>query len=82
MPKLKTPMSFETTFGTYMVDELVGEGGAGRVYDGVGIDRSPIALKILARTAASTDTGESIKALQSQLKWHAREESNLRPSGS
>jgi hypothetical protein len=35
--KLKKPISFETTFGTYVVDELLGEGGAGHVYGGLGI---------------------------------------------
>jgi hypothetical protein len=40
--KLKTPISFETTFGTYVVDELLGEGGAGRVYGGLGIDEMPV----------------------------------------
>jgi serine/threonine protein kinase len=53
--KLKKPISFETTFGTYVVDELLGEGGAGRVYGGVGIDGTPIALKILAKERATAD---------------------------
>ncbi len=55
MAKLKKPLSFETTFGTYSVDELLGEGGAGRVYGGVGIDQTPIALKVLAEERANTD---------------------------
>jgi serine/threonine protein kinase len=53
--KLKKSISFETTFGTYVVDELLGEGGAGRVYGGVGIDGTPIALKILAKERATAD---------------------------
>lgn len=31
-----------------MFDELLGEGGAGRVYGGVGIDKTAVALKVLA----------------------------------
>src|SRR5258706_15498037 len=55
MHKLRKPISFETTFGTYVVDELLGEGGAGRVYGGLGIDQTPIALKVLAEDRATTD---------------------------
>jgi serine/threonine protein kinase len=61
MPKLKNAISFETTFGTYVVDELIGEGGAGRVFGGVDHDRSPIALKILANARASTDKRRRFK---------------------
>src|SRR6266851_262351 len=53
MSKLKKPVSYETTFGVYEVHELLGEGGAGCVYGGVGIDGTAIALKLL--TKASTD---------------------------
>lgn len=53
MSKLKTPITFETAFGSYVVDELIGEGGAGRVYGGVAADRSSVAIKVL--TNASTD---------------------------
>jgi hypothetical protein len=35
MGKLKKPAKFETTFDTYVADELRGEGSAGRVYGGV-----------------------------------------------
>jgi hypothetical protein len=41
--KLSKPISFETTFGTYVVDVVLGEGGAGRVYGGVGPDQAAIA---------------------------------------
>jgi eukaryotic-like serine/threonine-protein kinase len=53
--KLKKPISFETTFGTYVVDEILGEGGAGRVYGGVGPDSAAIALKVLAPDRATAD---------------------------
>ncbi len=61
MTKLKTPISFETTFGTYVVDELLGEGGAGRVYGGLGIDQKPIALKILAQDKTTSDKRRRFK---------------------
>ncbi len=61
MSKLKKPIAFETTFGTYMVDELLGEGGAGRVYGGAGIDGMPIALKVLAQERANTDKRKRFK---------------------
>jgi serine/threonine protein kinase len=61
LPKLKKPISFETTFGTYVVDELLGEGGAGRVYGGKDNDQSPIALKILAEDRATTDKRRRFK---------------------
>lgn len=61
MPKLKKRISFETTFGVYVVDELLGEGGAGRVYGGVGPDETPIALKVLAEGRASADKRRRFK---------------------
>lgn len=61
MSKLKKPVSFETTFGVYVVDELLGEGGAGRVYGGVGPDRTAIALKVLAEERASADKRRRFK---------------------
>ena len=61
MPELKKPISFETAFGTYVVDELLGEGGAGRVYGGSGIDGTPIALKLLAEDRATSDKRRRFK---------------------
>ncbi len=61
MPKLKKRVSFETTFGVYVVDELLGEGGAGRVYGGVGPDETPIALKVLAEERATADKRRRFK---------------------
>lgn len=55
MSKLKSPTTFETTFGTYEVTELIGEGGAGRVYGGKGLDGKPIALKVLSEDRASKE---------------------------
>jgi serine/threonine protein kinase len=61
LSKLKKPISFETTFGTYVVDELLGEGGAGRVYGGNANDQSPIALKVLAEERVTTDKRRRFK---------------------
>ncbi len=55
MTRLKKPVTFETTFGVYSVDELLGEGGAGRVYGGAGPDGTPVAVKVLAAERASAD---------------------------
>ena len=55
MTKLKKPVEFETTFGVYTVHELLGEGGAGRVYGGVGPDGTRIAVKVLAGERASPE---------------------------
>lgn len=52
MPKLKQPVSYETTFGAYVVDEQIGEGGAGRVYGGATPEGFPIALKVLTSSSA------------------------------
>ena len=55
MTKLKKQVTLETTFGTYVVDELLGEGGAGRVYGGNGLDGTLVALKVLKKEHASSD---------------------------
>lgn len=61
MSKLKKPVTFETTFGIYSVDEQLGEGGAGRVYGGVGADGTPVAVKVLAEDRASADKRRRFK---------------------
>ncbi len=38
MPLLRSPATFETTFGAYEPNESIGEGGAGRIYGGKGFD--------------------------------------------
>ena len=55
MANLKKRVTFETTFGVYVVDELLGEDGAGRVYGGSGPYGAPVALKVLAKERASAD---------------------------
>lgn len=61
MTKLSKPISFETAFGAYRVDEILGEGGAGRVYGGVDLDDAPIALKVLAQERATADKRRRFK---------------------
>lgn len=61
MTKLKKPVTFETTFGIYTIDEQLGEGGAGRVYGGVGADGTPVAVKVLAEDRASADKRRRFK---------------------
>jgi serine/threonine protein kinase len=59
--KLKTPITFETAFGPYTVDEVLGEGGAGRVYGGVSAEGLKIAVKVLASDRVSTDKRRRFK---------------------
>jgi|ERR1019366_1787460 serine/threonine protein kinase len=61
MTKLNKKLTFETTFGLYVVDELLGEGGAGRVYGGVGPDATAVALKVLTEERASSDKRRRFK---------------------
>lgn len=61
MSKLKAAVTFETTFGTYTVDELLGEGGAGRVFGGKGHDGTSIAIKVLSKERASSDKRSRFK---------------------
>jgi serine/threonine protein kinase len=59
--KLSKPLSFETAFGVYRVDEILGEGGAGRVYGGGDLDGMPIAIKVLAQERATADKRRRFK---------------------
>lgn len=61
MSKLREPINLETTFGTYIVDEVIGEGGAGRVYAGTGPDSIPVAVKVLSKERASSDKRRRFK---------------------
>ena len=49
--KLKSPVTLETAFNEYIVDEVVGEGGAGRVFGGKSGTGEAIAVKLLTSTA-------------------------------
>jgi serine/threonine protein kinase len=61
VPPLKKQLTFETAFGLYVASEILGEGGAGRVYGGKGPDGSAIALKVLAEDRASSDKRQRFK---------------------
>jgi serine/threonine protein kinase len=61
MTKREKSISFEATFGTYVVDELLGEGGAGQVYGELGIDQTAVALKILDGERATADKRRRFK---------------------
>lgn len=52
MSKLKKPIEVETTCDTYRLDQIIGEGGAGRVYGGVDGVGKPIALKLLTNVTS------------------------------
>lgn len=49
---LKSPIRLETAFGEYTVNEILGEGGAGRVYGGRSANDDPVAIKVLTSTAS------------------------------
>jgi serine/threonine protein kinase len=52
VPKLKNPINLQTTFGEYTLSEIIGEGGAGRVYGGEDSLAVPIAVKVLTGAGA------------------------------
>jgi serine/threonine protein kinase len=59
--KLKKAFSLETTFGPYTVDELLGEGGAGRVYGGLSPEGTKIAIKVLSADRVTNDKRRRFK---------------------
>lgn len=58
---LKKPIRFDTTFGTYDANVILGEGGSGIVYGGNDPDGVDIAVKILASDRASGDKRRRFK---------------------
>lgn len=52
MSILKEPVELATAFGLYTVNEIIGEGGAGRVYAGTGDDGTQVAIKVLSDTSS------------------------------
>ena len=61
MGTLKKPITVETTFADYTLEELIGEGGAGRVYGGRSGDGSAVAVKVLSQGHASSDKRRRFK---------------------
>lgn len=61
--KLRTPLHFETAFARYKATEVIGEGGAGRVYGAVedGDGGQSVAIKVLHAQAASLDKRKRFK---------------------
>lgn len=51
MAKLKSPVALETAFAVYTLDEILGEGGAGRVYGGKSAEGAAVAVKVLTNTS-------------------------------
>lgn len=47
MSKLKKPVQVETAFNAYQLTEVLGEGGAGRVYGGIDSAGDAVAVKVL-----------------------------------
>lgn len=47
MSLLKKPIELETAFNNYTLTDLLGEGGAGRVYGGDDASGQEVAIKIL-----------------------------------
>jgi serine/threonine protein kinase len=61
MTKLSKAILFETAFNQYSVDELLGEGGAGRVYGGKSSDGNLVAVKALTSDRATLDKKRRFK---------------------
>lgn len=61
MRKLKKPIVLETLFDRYQLLEIIGEGGAGRVYAGITSDGQPIAVKVLSADRATDDKRRRFK---------------------
>jgi serine/threonine protein kinase len=61
LQKLKSAVNLETAFGSYAVDELLGEGGAGRVFGGRASDGTAVAVKVLSEERACKDKRSRFK---------------------
>jgi serine/threonine protein kinase len=53
--KLSRPISFETAFGVYLAQDILGHGGSGIVYGGTSDDDSKVAIKLLSKQTATSD---------------------------
>lgn len=52
MSKLTKPFQLQTAFADYQITELLGEGGAGRVFGGEDGDGFPVAIKLLTNSTS------------------------------
>jgi serine/threonine protein kinase len=69
MMPLKKPIIFETTFNQYTGIEIIGEGGAGRVYKATGDDNSSYAIKLLDPKKASR---QNMKRFKNEVDFCSR----------
>lgn len=67
MTILKTPVSLATAFNTFQVTEILGEGGAGRVYGGTDEQGTPVAVKLLTNA-----TSEKRRRFKNEIGFLAR----------
>src|SRR6266851_1510666 len=61
MAKLKKPVTLETIFGAYVLDEHIGGGGAGTVYGVSDSANAPIVVKVLSKESLSTEKRRRFK---------------------
>ncbi|WP_346894211.1 serine/threonine-protein kinase [uncultured Roseibium sp.] len=59
--KIKKTISIETTFDEYVLEEIIGEGGSGRVYGGVSSSGNSVAVKILSSDKVTTEKRRRFK---------------------
>jgi serine/threonine protein kinase len=67
--KLRRPIGLETTFDSYELTEVLGEGGAGRVYGGTRSDGRKVAIKVLSGDRATADRKKRFK---NEIKFLSR----------
>src|SRR5260370_4254575 len=66
---LRKSIVFETPFTQYIGTDIIGEGGAGRVYKATGDDSNAYAIKLLDSTKA---TGEKMKRFKNEVEFCRR----------
>jgi serine/threonine protein kinase len=69
MMPLKKPIIFETPFNQYTGIEIIGEGGAGRVYKATGDDNSTYAIKLLDPKKANR---QNMKRFKNEVDFCSR----------
>jgi serine/threonine protein kinase len=69
MAKFKKAVPLETAYGTYILDEQVGNGGSAIVYGGSGPNGESIAVKVLHPEASNTDKRKRFK---NEIEFHSR----------